>query len=84
MLGHLADIGMGEEEQRNDQEVREHEHEHRALPEAKTAARRHRHQADGGDRDGHVLGDTEVAEREADADELGDDRQEVEQEQVAD
>ena len=40
--------------------------------------------SDRGDRHRDVLRDAEVAERQADADELGDDREEVEHEQVAD
>ena len=84
VLRDLAAARVGQEEERDDQEVREHEHEHRALPAAEGAGDGDRDQRHGGDRHGDVLGEAEVAEREAHADELGDDREEVEQEEVAD
>ena len=80
----LAAVRVGHEEQRDHEEVREHEQEHAALPDAEAAAGGDRDERDGGDRDREVFGDAEVAEREADADELGHDREEVQDEQVAD
>ena len=74
--------GMGEKEQRHDEQVREHEHEHRSLPRPEAAGGCHRHERDGCDRNRHVIGNAEVAEREAHPDELGDDGQEVQYEQV--
>jgi len=44
--------------------------EHRTLPQAEAAADGDQDQGAGGDWNGHVVGDAEVAEREADADEL--------------
>ena len=74
--------GVRDEEQRHHQQVGEHEQEHRALPEAEDpvaviaiSPRPQRHR--------EVLRDTEVPEREAHADELGDDDQEVLQEKEA-
>ncbi len=80
----LAHVWMSEDQQRDDQEVGDHEHVHESLPAAEAAGRGDRDQRRGGDRHGEVLADPEVAERQAHPDELGDDRQEVQQEQIAD
>src|SRR5260370_21427988 len=58
--------------------------EDRPFPPAEAAARGDGDQQDRGQRHRDVGADAEVAQRERDADELGDDGQEVEQEQVAD
>ena len=79
-----ASVGMDEDHERDGEEVHRHEDEHEALPAPEAAGRRHGDQADSGDRDRDVGRYAEVAEGEAHADELGDDREEVQEEQVAD
>ena len=80
----IAGVGVGEEEQGDHKQVREHEHEHPSLPGAEAARGSDRDERHCGDRHRDVLGDAEVPEREADPDELGRDREEVQHEQVSD
>ena len=84
MVDELPDVRMGHEEQRDDQKfantnrnmTRSHT---RKLPVVVIAT-----SATAAIGTATYLDDAEVAEREADPDELGDDREEVQDEQVAD
>ena len=73
-----AGLGMAEDGQRNDQEVRHDEEEHEAFPAPEAARGRDGHQAQGGGGDGDVLAHPEIAEGQVHADELGDDGEEIE------
>ena len=75
---------MAHEGQRDDQEIGNDEDEHEPFPASEAAGGRHGDEREGRDGNRHVLAHTEVAEGEADTDELGGDRQEVEDEEVAD
>jgi hypothetical protein len=79
-----AGVGVGEHGQGDGQEIHHHEDEHEALPAAEAARGRDGHQPEGGQGDRDVGTDAEVAEGQAHADELGDDGEEVQDEEVAD
>ena len=76
-------MGVGEDRKRDNKEIGDDEQQHEAFPAPETAGRRHHNQCYGRDRDGNVLAHPEIAEGEVDAYELGDDREEIEDEQVA-
>jgi hypothetical protein len=79
-----AVLRVCEQGQRYQQQAEQDEDEHGAFPAAEAARGRDCHQQDRGDRDRDVPADPEIAQRQRDADELGDDGEEVEQEQVTD
>jgi acyl-CoA reductase-like NAD-dependent aldehyde dehydrogenase len=81
IAGDAGDVVVADEGQREDEQVAG---EHVALPALEVPARGDQHEQDG--RDGHhkVRADAEIVGGEADADELGDDGEEVEGEEVAD
>ena len=76
-------VGVGEDGQGDDEEVHDHEDEHEALPAPEAARGGDGHQAHGGQGHRDVGADPEVAEGQADPDELGDDGEEVQDEEVA-
>ena len=77
-------VRLGQQGERNLQQADGDEQEHRLFPAPEAAARGDRDQHQGGHRHRDVRAHAEVAQRERDADELRDDRQEVQDEQVAD
>ncbi len=81
---HRARFGVAEYDERDDQEIADYENEHEAFPAPEAPGGRHGHQAERGDRDRDVVAHPEITEGQGDADELGDDREEIEDEQVAD
>ncbi len=81
---HRHGVRVSEDDEGDDEEVRADEEQHEPLPAAEAARERDAHQPGRGERHREVGRDAEVAEGEADADELGDDREEVEHEQVTD
>ena len=84
MVADLTPAGIGRKEEREQDQADRDKREHRPLPAGEAAARGDRDQDDPGDRHRNVRADVEVLQRERDADELGDDGQEVQDEQVAD
>ena len=78
----LRQRGMDQEIDRQQQQAREHQRQGEALEPAEIARARGEHHQSGRDEDAGDFVETEIVERKADADELGDDRQRVEQEQV--
>jgi len=82
VVGGAAPVGVGQQQHRDLQQGDGEEDEHCPFPAAE-AARGHDHdQRHRRGRDDHVLGDAEVGGGQGDADELGDDGEEVQQEQV--
>jgi len=79
-----AGVGMDQDHQRDGEEVHHDEDEHETLPAAEAAARRYGDEPERGDGDRDVGRDAEVGESEAHSDELGDDREEIQDKQVAD
>ena len=79
-----APSGVAEDNERDHQEIAEHEDEHETLPTSEAACGGHCHKAQCRDRDRDVLAHAEVTEGKGDADELGDDGEEIEDKQVAD
>ena len=77
-------MGMDEDHERDGEEVHDDEDEHETFPAPEAACRGYGDQPERGDGDRDVRGYPEVAEGKAHPDELGDDREEVQDEQVAD
>ena len=75
---------MDQEVDRQEQQAAEHEDHREPLEAAEVAGARRRDDQAGRDDDAPTLLQAEIVERQADADELGDDRQRVEQEEVDD
>ncbi len=90
MCGHervvndLPGVGMHHEDQRDGKKVERDEDIHTALPAAKAPRDGHRDEAHRRERDNDIGADVEIRRCQADPDELGDDGEEVEDEQVAD
>ena len=76
-------LGVAENGEGYDQEICHHEQEHEPFPAPEAARGGYGHQAERGDRDRDVLAHPEIAEGQVDADELGDDGEEIQDEQVA-
>ena len=81
---HRAGLRVAEDDERDDQEIAGYEDEHEPFPAPEAPGGRHGHQAERGDRDRDVVAHPEITEGKGDADELGDDREEIQDEQVAD
>ena len=82
MVGHLRCRGVREHQQGDEEKVGEDEQEHEALPSTEASRRRHEDEAGRRDGDGEAGAHVEVAQREADSDELGGHGEEVQDEEV--
>ncbi len=84
IVRHLTERRMHHEIKRNEQQAGEHQRHREALEPAEIAGADGEHDQRRGGHDADFLVQPEVIERQSDADELGDDRQTVEQEQIDD
>ena len=75
---------MHEQQNRNQQEAPHHKQKRDALEPAEAAGARRDHDQQGGGSDAPTPGHAKIIESEADADELGDDGQGVQQEKIDD
>ena len=82
VVGNRPGAGVGDHHQRDHQDVEGQEEEHEPLPGLEPAGDGDGHQQDGAKGDGDVGAEPEVAGPQGDADELGDDGQEVEDKEV--
>src|ERR1700674_486412 len=75
---------MAQKDERQDQKAGEEEDEHRTLPAPEVPGHGYADENEGSDRNHDVGAQTKVSARKAHPDELGADREEVQQEQVTD
>src|SRR6202022_3186600 len=84
VLDHLARRWVDEKEDRKEKKTPQDEGERETLKAAEVAGARREHDERSGRRDAPELRQSEIVERERDADELGDNRQRVENKQIDD
>ena len=84
IVGDLSEWGMDDEVDRQEQQAAEHEKHREPLEATEIAGARRGDDEAGGDDDARDRVESEIVEREADADEFGDDRQRIEQKKVDD
>src|ERR1700683_5764550 len=80
----LPEVRVAEDDQGDDEQVAEQDDEHEPFPRLETTRDGDPDEEHAGERHGEIRGDTEVRGTEGDADELGSDGEEVEDDEVAD